>query len=218
VREAKRLKIRNFSVLPAGRIIPPAMKVICEDKNIPIDGFICPGHVSAIIGLAPYAPIVEKYRKGCVVAGFEPADIVVSLYVLLLQIKKNAPALVNTYTRVVKPEGNPQAVAIMNSVFTIRDAPWRGIGTMKRSGLFFRKKYAAHDASRFLDREFTTADTPKGCLCAEVIKGKIKPFACGKFGKTCSPRSPLGPCMVSFEGACRIYYEYAKDFDTISPA
>lgn len=210
LKQAKEKKVDNFFVLPGNRLIPPAMNLLCQDREINIDGFVCPGHVSAVIGLSPYNKIVNKFKKGCVVAGFEPLDITLSLYIILKQIKDNKPAVVNTYNRVVKPKGNPVAKRAIKDVFSIADASWRGLGVIKNSGLFLNEQFKRFDATRFSGKITERVNLPTGCMCGEVIKGKLKPFQCPQFRGACSPSNPLGPCMVSFEGSCRIYYEYAK--------
>ncbi len=217
VKEAYRERIKNFFILCGNRLIPPAMDLICGDKELLVEGFICPGHVSAIIGTRPYRKIVDKFKRSCVICGFEPVDIVVSLYILLKSVRMNEPVLENTYRRLVRPEGNRQARVLMDEVFEKKDAAWRGIGVIKKSGLFLRGKYHLMDGEQFLPQDITVEEKmPRGCRCGEVIIGKIKPYECPQFRRACSPQNPLGPCMVSFEGACRIYYEYRGDFDRIS--
>ncbi len=216
IKQAQSEKINNYFILAGNRLIPPALKALCSDREIEIEGFICPGHVSAIIGMYPYREIVRRYRKGCVVCGFEPVDIVFSLYLLLLQIKNRKPRLENTYKRVVRPSGNREAQLILREVFFVDDASWRGLGMIKKSGLFLREKFSHFDARQFIKEHVEESCLLKGCRCAEVIKGKIKPYECFQFKKKCSPQNPLGPCMVSFEGACRIYFEYGEEFDKIN--
>jgi hydrogenase expression/formation protein HypD len=185
------------------------MQVLCSDREMKIDGFMCPGHVSAIIGEGPYLRIVKEFHKPCVISGFEPLDMVLSLYMLARQIKERKARVENEYSRVVKPEGNIQAMKLLYEVFEIKDASWRGFGTIKKSGLFLRSSYKEFDAEQFIPKEqlFKKAKL-NNCLCAEVVKGKISPQNCPQFRKTCSPDDPKGPCMVSFEGSCRIHYEY----------
>lgn len=208
-KKAKEEKINNFYLLCGNRIIPPAMDILCQDKEINIEGFICPGHVSAVIGIRPYEKIVKKYQKGCVIAGFEPLDMAISLYQLLKQIKENNFSAQNAYARVVRAEGNVLAQDIIKEVFTIEDAPWRGLGIIKKSGLFLKKNFKQFDAENLINREIGERKIPPECLCSEVIKGKVRPPKCPQFKNKCTPFNPLGPCMVSFEGTCRIYYEYS---------
>jgi hydrogenase expression/formation protein HypD len=211
IKEAKEKKIKNLFLLCNHRLIPPAMQALCQDKDINIDGFICPGHVSAIIGEIPYEVIVKKYKKGCIICGFEPLDMVLSTYRLLLQIKRKTPKLENEYKRVVKKEGNQKAKRLLREVFEVVDASWRGLGMIKKSGLRLNEKYQDFDAEKLIKKKikFEKKKNPI-CLCAEVIKGKIYPFNCPQFKKNCTPANPLGPCMISFEGSCRIYYEYGS--------
>jgi hydrogenase expression/formation protein HypD len=227
VKEAKQKKLKNFFLLSSHRLIPPAMEALCKDKEIKIQGFICPGHVSAIIGERPYAKIVREYKKGCVISGFEPLDMLVSIYLLLLQIKEGSPKLENQYSRVVKPQGNPIARKLLKEVFTVKDAGWRGFGVIKKSGLELNNQYRQFDAHKLINQHSKKRDIyikdelnfknkrDALCLCAEVVKGKISPLQCPQFRKACTPVVPLGPCMISFEGTCRIHYEYEGTFDKI---
>ncbi|UCC94696.1 MAG: hydrogenase formation protein HypD [Candidatus Omnitrophota bacterium] len=211
VKKAKEKKLKNFFLLTSHRLIPPAMQTLCEDKDIKIDGFICPGHVSAIIGQRPYESIVKRYRKGCVICGFEPFDMVLGIYLLLLQIKNNRPKMENEYKRVVNPRGNPLAEKLLREVFKVVDAPWRGFGIVRKSGLALHERYQDLDAHQLIRRNIHfERRKSEGCLCAEVVKGKIGPSQCPQFRKICTPQDPLGPCMISFEGTCRIYYEYGE--------
>ena len=210
VKEAKKRKVNNFYVLSGHRLVPPAMEVLCQDKDINIDGFICPGHVSAIIGEIPYRKLVKNYAIGCVICGFEPLDMVLGIYMMLKQIKNNTPKMENEYKRVVKEKGNPLALKIMHEVFQVNDAGWRGVGVIPDSGLFFNKKYAGFDADTLVKVKIKEKTPATGCLCPEVIKGKATPLQCVHFKNNCAPANPIGPCMVSFEGTCRIYYEYEK--------
>ncbi len=211
--EAKRKNVKNIFFLIGHRLIPPAMEAICQDKDLNIEGFICPGHVSAIIGTDVYQPIVKKYKKGCVVCGFEPVDMVMGIYILLSQIKNRKPAVENEYERVVKPQGNKRAMDIMNKVFKVEDAGWRGLGIIEKSGLSLKEDYKNFDACNLLDSKVISSmdSLPESCICGEVIKGKREPTDCRYFGKICNPSNPLGPCMVSFEGTCRIYFVYGQD-------
>ncbi|MDP2922590.1 MAG: hydrogenase formation protein HypD [Candidatus Omnitrophota bacterium] len=209
VKSAKEKKIKNFFLLSSHRLIPPAIEALCRDKEMKIDGFLCPGHVSVIIGEKPYQSIVTEFKKGCVICGFEPLDMVLSIYMLAVQIKENKPKLENEYKRVVKPEGNPIARKLIYEVFKVEDVSWRGFGLIEKSGLILNEEYKEFDAQKLI-KKATPAKTREktGCLCADVVKGKIRPWQCPQFKKHCSPDNPLGPCMVSFEGSCKIYYEY----------
>lgn len=210
LKEAKKNKLNNFFVLSAHRIIPPAMDVLCRDPEINIDGFLCPGHVSAIIGERPYEEIVEKCRKPSVICGFEPLDMVLSIYKICLQVKEGKYKLENEYNRVVKPDGNVSAMKLISEVFDIKDAGWRGFGVIEKSGLFINERYKNFDAEKLIDKPLVSRRIKNiNCRCIDVVKGKIRPPECPQFKKSCTVDNPLGPCMVSFEGSCRIYYEYS---------
>ncbi|MDD4955073.1 MAG: hydrogenase formation protein HypD, partial [Candidatus Omnitrophica bacterium] len=210
IKEAHRQKLDNFFVLCAHRVIPPAMDILCMDKEIKVDGFLCPGHVSVIIGEKPYEKIVKKYRKPSVVCGFEPLDMILSIYKICLQIKNKECKLENEYSRVVKPQGNICAMKLIEEVFDLKDAGWRGFGTIEKSGLFIKEKYSGFDAQKLISGKLPLRKTKiSNCRCIDVVKGKIRPPACPQFKKSCTVDNPLGPCMVSFEGSCRIYYEYS---------
>jgi len=210
LKEAQKNKLNNFFVLSAHRVIPPAMNVLCQDPEINIDGFLCPGHVSAIIGEKPYKEIVKKYHKPCVICGFEPLDMVLSIYKICLQVRDGNYKFENEYNRVVKPNGNLSAMKLIGEVFDVKDARWRGFGVIEKSGLFINERYKNFDAEKLIDKPLTFGKTKNiNCRCIDVVKGKIRPPECPQFKKRCTVDNPLGPCMVSFEGSCRIYYEYS---------
>lgn len=208
VKEAKQRKLKNFFLLSSHRLIPPAMKALCSDKDINIDGFLCPGHVSAIIGANAYREITQKFHKPCVIGGFEPMDMLIAMYKICLQVKQKKSIVENEYDRVVKQKGNTAAMKLLDEVFCVKDASWRGFGVIKKSGLFLNEKYKRFDAQKLIGKEITLKKKVNNCRCADVVKGKIKPSECPLFRKICNPDKPLGPCMISFEGSCRIYYEY----------
>ncbi len=208
VKEAKQKKLDNFFLLSAHRIIPPALNVLCSDKEINIDGFLCPGHVSAIIGAEAYKEAAQKFHKPCVIGGFEPLDMLIAMYKICLQVKEGKSIVENEYDRVVRQRGNPAAIKLLSEVFYVKDASWRGFGTIKKSGLFLNEKYKNFDAQKLIGKEIKVKNKLTNCRCADVVKGKIKPSECPLFRKACNPEKPFGPCMVSFEGSCRIYYEY----------
>ena len=208
VKIADKEKIKNFSVIPAFKLIPPAIKIILEQKKIKIDAFILPGHVSAIIGGRPYGFISKKFNIPAVITGFEPSDILEGIFLILKQIKSNKPEIEIQYKRVVKPQGNPFAVKLLYSVFEETDSQWRGIGIIKNSGLKFAKKYKNSGALKKFKIKTKNIKEPAGCLCEKVLTGIAKPQQCGYFGKNCTPLNPIGPCMVSSEGTCAAYYKY----------
>jgi hydrogenase expression/formation protein HypD len=207
---AQREKLKNFFIYSGHKTIPEALAVLGAQKDVRINGFLLPGHVSAVIGVHAYSSILKKTKTPSVVCGFEALDILVSLYVIVKAVNAGAFILENEYSRIVRKAGNVKARALLDSVFQKEDAVWRGLGVIKGSGLSLRKKYRAWDASKkfALAQEAAVSAGSTGCRCAEVLRGKIKPTGCPLFGKKCLPRSPLGACMVSREGACRTYYEY----------
>jgi hydrogenase expression/formation protein HypD len=208
--EAAKEKVDNFYLFSAHKLMPPAMAALI-DEGININGYICPGHVSTITGTAIYEPLVEKYRVSCVISGFEPVDMMQSLYLLTKQQEENTPAVEIQYSRAVKPEGNRKAQKLMNEVFRPRDDWWRGLGVLPESGLGLREKYQQYDAERVIEVEVEeTIDLP-GCICGEILKGLKTPLDCKWFATVCTPSSPVGTCMVSSEGVCAAYYRYNKE-------
>lgn len=208
IKLAKEQGLKNFKVLPFHKLVPPALDVLLSDPEAHIDAFILPGHVSAIIGAAPYAFVAEKYRVPSVITGFEPVDILSALLDIVAMRREDRPAIHNTYTRVVAADGNPVARATMDEVFEPTDALWRGLGSIPQSGLAIRKEYADYDAFACLGITLREVPPLAGCRCGEVLKGKLAPNLCPLFGKACTPATPVGPCMVSTEGGCAAYYKY----------
>jgi hydrogenase expression/formation protein HypD len=199
----------NFTVLSTHKVVPPAMELMINLPDFKLDGFICPGHVATIIGMEPFIQFSEKHKFPNVIAGFEPNDMLLGIYILLTQIKNNESYAVNEYTRVVRPEGNATAQKYMKEVYTISDSRWRGIGLIPKSGLELRSKYKEYDAlKRFEIPPIESQDIPPGCSCHLVLVGKKKPDQCPLFAKKCTPINPVGPCMVGNEGSCRISYMY----------
>ncbi len=209
LREAFEKRLANFSILSALWIIPPPLRAIVEAKEIALDGFLYPGHVSAIIGEKPYQFIAEEYGIPGAITGFEPSDILLGIFSILNQIKDGNATVSNEYSRVVRASGNPKALAVMEEMLETKDSYWRGLGLIPQSGLKIKKEYSAHDAEiRFnLSIKGGSGDLP-GCRCGEVLQGLISPPQCPLFVEKCNPDSPYGPCMVSFEGACFVYYKY----------
>lgn len=212
IKLAEQKKIKNFYIYPAHKLIPPAMKVLLESGEVKINGFICPGHVSAIIGTQPYQFIVEQYGVSCVVTGFEPLDILQAIMMLLSQIANKKAEVEIQYRRVVKPEGNPKAIETLYQVFEPVDSPWRGLGVIPNSGLKLTKPYQRFDISEVLPqiRPSSPNSHPSKCRCGEVLRGVIIPPECALFRKKCTPENPIGPCMVSTEGTCAAYYKYQQ--------
>lgn len=205
--KAQKEKIKNFSVLSVAKIMPPAMKALLEGKEVNIDGFICPGHVSVIIGSKPYTFITTQHKIPCVICGFEPLDILQSIYMLVKQIEDGRAEVEIQYERAVKPEGNKIALDKINEVFKVADSDWRGIGNISLSGLEIKDKYEQFNARKF-EVEIEETREPRGCRCGEVLRGAITPPECSLFRKICSPENPQGACMVSSEGTCAAYYKY----------
>lgn len=203
----------NFSVLCCHRLIPPALQAILEMGERKIDGFIEPGHVSTIIGTKPYEFISKDYGVPQVIAGFEPLDLLMGVWMLVRQIQQGKSEVENEYARAVKPEGNRKAQQILTQVFEPVDVKWRGFPLIPRSGLRLRKKYESYDAGKKYEKDlgmFTEEEFPEpiGCLCGEVLRGLISSTQCPLFGRECTPETPVGPCMVSSEGNCQIQYRY----------
>lgn len=211
VKTAKQKGLHNFKVLSFHKLVPPALRVLLDDPDMNIEAFILPGHVSAVIGLEPYTFLREEYKLPAVVGGFEPSDILQSLLMLVRMKNSGKPDVANQYTRVVSDQGNPTAIAVMEEVFSPSDALWRGIGTIPGSGLVFSEAYREFDALEALGLELNDVQPIKGCMCGEVLKGKMRPNQCPLFRKACTPAKPVGPCMVSTEGSCAAYYKYSTD-------
>jgi len=218
VLEAQARGLENFTVLSGHKLVIPAMEALLAAGDVPIDGFLCPGHVSIVIGAQAYAPIVRDHGKACVVAGFEPEQMLAGLVRLVEQVRAGRPRLENVYPVAVRDEGNPVALECMYRVFEPADAVWRAMGTIPASGLALRPEYAAWDALRRFDLRIGEDYDPPGCRCGEVIQGKAEPRDCGLFGSECTPRRPIGPCMVSSEGTCAAWYRYGGRVAAGSPA
>jgi hydrogenase expression/formation protein HypD len=200
---------RNLSFLVSHRLIPPAMELLLGMGDLQIDGFIAPGHVSTIIGMKPYELFPRAYNMPTVVAGFEPADVLFSISMLLQQIKNKEAKLENEYKRVVAWDGNIKAQKIIAQAFDIVTGGWRGLGKIPASALGFKQEYADYDArSKYNVKIERSRDLLPGCLCHLVMIGKIKPPECGLFMKQCTPQTPRGACMVSMEGTCRIWSKH----------
>jgi hydrogenase expression/formation protein HypD len=202
-------KIYNFSLLSALWLIPPPLQAIVKSEEININGFLYPGHVSTIIGKKPYEFIANEYKIPGTITGFEPVDILLGINDILDQILESNPLVTIQYKRAVRPEGNPKAMNMIYEVFEKKDANWRGLGLIPQSGLKLKEELSQFDAERKFNLKIKSQSKDlRGCRCGDVLKGKISPPECPSFGKTCSPESPRGPCMVSFEGACLAYYKY----------
>ncbi|MBI4179491.1 hydrogenase formation protein HypD [bacterium] len=206
---AEREGIRNFSVFPLFKLVPPALRAILSRRDHHIDGLILPGHVSAIIGLEPYRFVAGEFGVPGVIAGFEPFDLLEGLLMLIRMRYAGSAAIKIQYTRGVPAEGNPAALRLLREFFQPAGAVWRAVGPIPDSGLAFRPEFEAFDAvSRFPGMPTADAPEPRGCLCGAILMGRALPADCPLFGKSCTPVSAVGPCMVSSEGACAAAYKY----------
>jgi len=205
---AHKENIINYSVLQSVKTMPATMRQLVLDKDLKIDGFLCPGHVSAIIGVKPYEFLAEEFAVPAVVAGFEAGDIVWALYELLITIKNNTSEVKNTYGRLVDYEGNKKALALLDKVMEVTDSDWRGLGKIEGTGLKLKEQYQLYAAEAKLNIKMKETKSLQGCICGEILKGKNNPHDCKLFSKVCNPLNPVGACMVSEEGTCAAYYKY----------
>jgi len=202
-------RLENFYVYSAHKVMPPAMEALI-DEGVKIHGYIAPGHVSTITGTEMYNSIPEKFGLGCVISGFEPVDLLQSVYMLVKQIETSRPAVEIQYKRAVRNEGNLKAKAMLDEVFELRDDWWRGLGVLTNSGMGIREKYGSFDAEKQLYVEVEPTLEEIGCICGEVLKGLKTPKDCKLFATVCDPSNPVGACMVSNEGACHAFYRYNR--------
>ena len=208
--QAARWRLENFSMLVSHVLVPPAIRAVVESPGNLVHGFLAAGHVCAVMGTSQYVPIAEKYKIPIVVTGFEPLDILQGVHMCVRQLEEGRAEVENQYSRIVRPEGNPVAVAQVEKVFQTVARKWRGIGEIPESGWGLREKYAKYDADRRFDLRAVTAEEPAECMAGEVLQGHKKPFECSAFGTSCTPDNPLGAPMVSAEGACAAYYRYRR--------
>ncbi|MDD2271955.1 MAG: hydrogenase formation protein HypD [Desulfuromonadaceae bacterium] len=208
--ESARQGLKNYCVLAAHKTMPVPMEILTADPELNLKGYLCPAHVSTIIGAAAYRPLAEKHHIPCVVTGFEPADVMQGIEMLLAQTLRNESRVEIQYSRAVSWEGNPKAQAILAQVFKPCDAVWRGLGMLPGSGLVIRDEYAEFDAERVLALDVPEAAENPACRCGDVLKGKLTPFNCPLFSGVCTPESPVGACMVSSEGTCAAAYKYGR--------
>jgi hydrogenase expression/formation protein HypD len=206
--EAEEKGIKNYYVLSLHKLCPPVIRALLDSGEVRLDGLICPGHVSAIIGSRPWEFIARDYGIPCVVSGFEPLDILQSIDMLVNQVENGKSEVEIAYRRGVRPEGNQQALRLMEQVFEPCPARWRGIGEVADSGLKLRRKYQRFDAELAFAITPPPTREPVGCLCGDILRGVKTPADCQLFGKACTPQYPVGPCMVSAEGSCSAYYLY----------
>ncbi|MCL2870967.1 MAG: hydrogenase formation protein HypD [Coriobacteriia bacterium] len=220
IKRAEALQLENFSVCAIHKTVPKALRALADDAEVQVAGFILPGHVSTIIGLEPYQFLAQDFNVPSVIAGFEPVDILQSIVMLLDLALEKAHAEIGrnegsfearvdlAYTRGVRVEGNPAALAALEEVFEPCDAVWRGLGEIPGTGLTLRSAYAKYNAALRFDVQPPPTREPKGCQCGDILRGIISPHDCRLFGHICTPENPIGPCMVSSEGSCAAWYRY----------
>ncbi|NJK37788.1 MAG: hydrogenase formation protein HypD [Oscillatoriales cyanobacterium RM2_1_1] len=232
--QAEREHLSNFSVFCNHVLVIPALEALLDNPDLQLDGFIGPGHVSMVIGTRPYEVISQKYGKPLAIAGFEPLDILQSIWMVLQQLVEGRCQVENQYARLVSQDGNAVALEAMGKVFVVRDRfEWRGLGDIIQSGLKIRSTYGQFDAEAKFQLSDVRVPDAAACQCGEILKGVLKPWQCRVFGTACTPETPIGTCMVSSEGACAAYYKYgykdsrlapgthhvlAKNFDNLNPA
>lgn len=212
VLQAEQQGIDNYYVLSQHKLCPPVIKALLDSGEVKLDGIVCPGHVSAVIGSYPYEFIPRGYGIACVVAGFEPLDILLCVDMLVAQIESGEPKVEIAYRRGVKPEGNKVALELMYKVFEVCDGNWRGIGVVPESGLRLREEYRHYDAEHAFQIAPGEPVEPKGCICGDILRGVKTPLDCKLFRAVCNPEHPVGPCMVSSEGSCAAYYQYGEGY------
>jgi len=210
VQEAAREGIQNFTILSGHKLVLPAMRALLDGTNDRVEGFLCPGHVSTVIGAGAFREIVAKYRRPCVVAGFEPLQIIEGLAEICRQLAAGTPELKSVYKAVVTEQGNLAAQRIIAECFEPVDGYWRGLGKIPRSTLALREQYRSFDAFRRFGLEDGPGREIQGCLCGEVLCGLIEPINCPLFATSCTPSTPIGPCMVSSEGTCAAWFKYGR--------
>lgn len=207
LKEAIAQNINNFYILSLHKKVEPVMRLLLMDESLKIDGFLCPGHVAVVIGEKGFK-FLEGYKCASSIAGFEMNEIINGIFDITKSIENNDFSLKNAYRRLVKENGNVTAVKIIDETFEASDDYWRGIGIIKNSGLKLKKEYSMFDIEKIYPMKIPYETHKNGCMCGEVLKGKIKPNECKLFGNVCSPEYPVGPCMVSSEGSCSAYYKY----------
>jgi len=208
---AKQRGLRNFTVLAAHKTIPEAMALLAGASDLAVDGFLCPGHVSIVLGPEAFVPLAERFGRACAIAGFEAEEILRGLASLIAQVGAGKPRVDNCYGGAVRLGGNPRARALLAEVFEPCDSAWRGLGTIAHSGLAIRAAFAALDAAKRFAVALPEPREPAGCRCGEVLRGVLDPRACPLFARACTPDTPVGACMVSSEGSCAARYQYGLE-------
>jgi hydrogenase expression/formation protein HypD len=217
VLHAKRLGVKNYSILTSHVLVPPAMEAVMNDEEAQIQAFLAAGHVCTIMGISEYGPLVERYKIPIVVTGFEPVDLVQGILMTVRQLERGEHKLENQYSRVVRAEGNPEAIKVIREVFEESDREWRGIGNIPHSGYEVREELAAYDADKKFAVNIEKVPESPECIAGLVLKGIKKPHECPAFGKKCTPQFPLGAPMVSSEGACAAYYHFSQLLENVQP-
>lgn len=211
VLQAANENIKNFSLFCNHITTVPTIKAILDSPDIQIDAFLAPGHVSMVVGEKPFEFVADYYHKPIVITGFEPLDILQSIWMVLKQLAEQRCEVENQYARIVTADGNTTALNAINQVFELRKVfEWRGLGTIDHSGIQMRDKFALFDAEKKFDVANIKIADPKSCQCGDVLKGVIRPWECKAFGSSCTPETPMGALMVSSEGACAAYYNYGN--------
>jgi hydrogenase expression/formation protein HypD len=210
IEQAQAEGLENFCVICGHKIVVPAMAALLSSRNDKIDAFLCPGHVSVIIGSDAYRPIVEQFHRPCVVAGFEAGQVLEGIARICAQLAEGRPQVESVYRAAVTKTGNAVALRLMKTYFEIWDGPWRGLGVIPGASLRLKAPYRRFDALTRFGLTETLTPEPPGCQCGTVLCGLIDPPRCGLFGTRCTPDTPVGPCMVSTEGACAAWYKYGK--------
>jgi hydrogenase expression/formation protein HypD len=210
IAHAEQTGVKNISVYAAFKLVPPALRALLDSPDVQVDGFILPGHVSTIIGKKPYEFVASQYRIPSVITGFEAKEIIEGILMIVRQIAQKRTAVEIQYRSVVREEGNPRAVELLDRYFEPADAYWRGIGVIPGSGLKLRERYSAFDANRKFNPPVSDAMEPEFCSCGDILRGVKIPTECALFGTGCTPDAPVGPCMVSTEGSCAAYFKYGN--------
>lgn len=208
--QAKKMGLKNFSILCSHVLVPPAIEALLSSSTNRVQAFLAAGHVCTVMGYEEYIPIAEKYRRPIIVTGFEPIDILQGILMAVTQLEEGRYEVENQYKRSVRLEGNIQAQEVIHQVFEVSDQKWRGIGEIRKSGLRLRKEFADYDAERLFDLSIHETEEPAECIAGLVLQGLKKPHECTAFGSRCTPEHPLGAPMVSSEGACAAYYHYKR--------
>lgn len=210
VKQCVELGLKNLFIHSNHVTVPAPLRAIMSDKDVKIDGFLGPSHVSVITGSGIYDELASEFKRPIAVSGFEPLDIMDSVLNLVNQYANGTHKVYNEYARVVSAQGNKKAQMLIDRYFEISDFEWRGLGVIPKSGMKLRDEFESIDAKKHFDIQVAVAKESKACICSEILRGKAKPYDCKVFGKVCNPQNPIGSCMVSGEGACAAYYKYAK--------